>query len=193
MAFSCDRVVFSSCLGVLLIFFIVHGFVVNNAVLLCGFKQTKGKRYENSDSFDRTAAGISGSVCINRLRPVEAGGGCMNQEAAITQKIQKAARRALRTLQVIEHMEAMEFERIDRLKFWYAHGDNAINNLKYALEECAQTPTPRTTPGKPINDEVMEEIIDYAHEMFLSGHYKNFDEAIIRETELEHGIGDRNE
>jgi hypothetical protein len=55
-------------------FFIVHGFVVNNAVLLCGFKQTKGKRHENSDSFDRTAAGIGHSVCVNHLWPVVAGG-----------------------------------------------------------------------------------------------------------------------
>ena len=58
-------------------FFIVHGFVVNSAVLLCGFKQTKGKRHENSDSFDRTAAGISRSVCVNHLWPVVAGGGGM--------------------------------------------------------------------------------------------------------------------
>ncbi len=58
--------------------FIVHGFVVNNAVLLYGFKQTKGKRYENSDFFDRTAAGIGGSVCVNYLCPVEAVGGGMS-------------------------------------------------------------------------------------------------------------------
>jgi hypothetical protein len=63
---------------VLLIFFIVHGFVVNNAVLLCGFKQTKGKRHENSDSLDWTAAGISGCVCVNHLWPVVAGGGGMS-------------------------------------------------------------------------------------------------------------------
>jgi hypothetical protein len=68
---------------VLLIFFIVHGFVVNNAVLLCGFKQTKGKRYENSDSFDRTAAGIGHSVCVNYLWPVEAGGGGMTKDEAL--------------------------------------------------------------------------------------------------------------
>lgn len=109
----------------------------------------------------------------------------------MTQKIQKAARRALRVLEVIEHMEAMEFERKDRLNFWYAHGENAINNLKFALQECVETPAPRTVPGKPMSDDVMEEIIDYAHDMFLNGHYKNFDEALIRETELEHGIGDR--
>lgn len=109
----------------------------------------------------------------------------------MTDKIQKAARRALRVLQVIEHMEAEEFEQMDRLKFWYVHGDNAINNLKSALEECAKTPTPRTTPGEPMGNDVMEEIIDYAHTMFLNGHYKNFDEALIRETELEHEIGDR--
>ena len=58
--------------------FIVHGFVVNNAVLLCGFKQTKGKRHENSDSFDRTAAGISGCVSFNSLWPLVAGGGGMS-------------------------------------------------------------------------------------------------------------------
>ena len=63
--------------------FIVHGFVVNSAVLLCGFKQTKGKRYENSDSFDRTAAGIGHSVCINHLWPVEAGGGGMTKYEAL--------------------------------------------------------------------------------------------------------------
>jgi hypothetical protein len=79
IAFSCDRVVFSSCLGVLPIFFIIHGFVVNKSVLLCGFKQTKGKRHENSDSFDRTAAGIGHSVCVNHLWPVVAGWGGMNQ------------------------------------------------------------------------------------------------------------------
>jgi hypothetical protein len=62
-------------------FFIVYGFVVNSAVLLCGFKQTKGKRYENSDSFDRFAAGISGGVCVNHLWPVVAGGGGMKDEA----------------------------------------------------------------------------------------------------------------
>jgi hypothetical protein len=83
MAFSCDRVVFSSCLGVLLIFFIVHGFVVNNAVLLCGFKQTKGKRHENSDSFDRTAAGIGCCVCVNHLCPVVAGGVDMTKDEAL--------------------------------------------------------------------------------------------------------------
>jgi hypothetical protein len=60
-------------------FFIVHGFVVNSAVLLCGFKQTKGKRHENSDSLDRTAAGISGSVPFNSLWPVVAGGGGMKE------------------------------------------------------------------------------------------------------------------
>jgi hypothetical protein len=63
--------------------FIVHGFVVNNAVLLCGFKQTKGKRYENSDFFDRTAAGIGGSVCVNYLCPVEAVGGGMTKDEAL--------------------------------------------------------------------------------------------------------------
>ena len=109
----------------------------------------------------------------------------------MTQKLQKAARRALRVLEVIEHMEAEEFEQMDRLKFWYVHGDNAINNLKLALQECPQTPAPRTVPGIPMSDDVMEEIIDYAHDMFLNGHYQNFDEALIRETELEHGIGDR--
>jgi hypothetical protein len=82
-----DRVVFSSCLGVLLIFFIVHGFVVNNDVLLCGFKQTKGKRYENSDSLDRAAAGISGSVCVNHLWPVVAGGGGMKDEAPVQEPV----------------------------------------------------------------------------------------------------------
>jgi hypothetical protein len=60
--------------------FIVHGFVVNNVVLLCGFKQTKGKRHENSDSFDRTAAGIGSGVCINHLWPVVAGGGGMTKD-----------------------------------------------------------------------------------------------------------------
>jgi hypothetical protein len=64
-------------------FFIVHGFVVNNAVLLCGFKQTKGKRYETSDSFDRTADGIGHIVCVNRLRPIEAGGGGMTKDEAL--------------------------------------------------------------------------------------------------------------
>jgi hypothetical protein len=63
--------------------FIVHGFVVNKSVLLCGFKQTKGKRHENSDSFDRTAAGIGHSVYINHLRPVEAGGGDMTKDTAL--------------------------------------------------------------------------------------------------------------
>ena len=67
----------------LLIFFIVHGFVVNNAVLLCGFKQTKGKRQENSESLDWTAAGIGHSVCVNHLCPVEAGGGGMTKDEAL--------------------------------------------------------------------------------------------------------------
>ena len=79
-AFSCDRVVFSSCLAVLLVFFIIHGFVVNNAVLLCGFKQTKGKRHENSDSFDRIAAGIGCGVCVGDLWPLAAGGGGMTKD-----------------------------------------------------------------------------------------------------------------
>jgi hypothetical protein len=48
MAFFGDRVVFSSCLCVLLIFLIVHGFVVNKHVLLCGHKQTKGTTDECS-------------------------------------------------------------------------------------------------------------------------------------------------
>ena len=78
-----DRVVFSSCLGVLLIFFIVHGFVVNSAVLLCGFKQTKGKRYENPNNPNCIAAGISGGVCVNHLWPVVAGGGGMKDEAPV--------------------------------------------------------------------------------------------------------------
>jgi hypothetical protein len=82
-AFSCDRVVFSSCLGVLLIFLIIHGFVVNKYVLLCGFKQTKGKRHENSDSFDRTAAGIGCGVCVGDLWPVVAGGGGMTKDEAL--------------------------------------------------------------------------------------------------------------
>jgi hypothetical protein len=69
-------------------FFIVHGFVVNNAVLLCGFKQTKGKRYENSDSFDRTAAGIGHSVCVNYLCPVVAGGGGMTKDKALKQALE---------------------------------------------------------------------------------------------------------
>jgi hypothetical protein len=66
---------------VLLIFFIVHGFVVNSAVLLCGFKQTKGKRYENPNNPCGPAAGISGGVCVNHLWPVVAGGGVMKDEA----------------------------------------------------------------------------------------------------------------
>jgi len=174
-------------------FFIVHGFVVNNAVLLCGFKQTKGKRYENSDSLDRTATRISGSVCVNHLWPVVAGGGGMNQEAAITQKTQKVLRRALRVLEIAEHLEAIEAPQIDRLKFWNVHGHNAIVNLKFALSECEKTQVERSLPGQPMNQAVMDEIVDYAESMYLNGHYQNFDEALIRETELEHGIGDRNE
>jgi hypothetical protein len=61
--------------------FIIHGLVVNNAVLLCGFKQTKGKRYENSDSFDRRHFDIGNGVTVNHLWPVVSGGGVMKDEA----------------------------------------------------------------------------------------------------------------
>ena len=177
----------------LLIFFIVHGFVVNSAVLLCGFKQTKGKRYENSDSLDRAAAGIGHSVCVNHLCPVVAGGGGMTKDAVMTQKTQKVLRRALRVLQIAEHLEATEAPQIDRLKFWDVHGYNAMVNLKFALSECEKTQVERSLPGQPMNQAVMDEIVEYAHSMYLNCHYKNFDEALIRETELEHGIGDRND
>ena len=87
--------------------FIVHGFVVNNAVLLCGFKQTKGKRYETSDSFDRTAAGIGHSVCVNHLCPVVAGGGGMKDEAL---------KLALDDLIAEYHMETSSFaKRVDEI------------------------------------------------------------------------------
>lgn len=105
----------------------------------------------------------------------------------MTQKLQKAARRALRVLQVIEHMDGPHLD-IDLRFFLKTHVVNTMKNLQYALKECEQQ---RTAPGIPMSDEVMEEIIDYAHDMFLNGHYQNFDEALIRETELEHGIGDR--
>ena len=49
-------------------------------MLLCGFKQTKGKRYENSDSLDRTVAGIGHCVPVNHLCPAVAGGGGMTLE-----------------------------------------------------------------------------------------------------------------
>jgi len=58
-------------------FFYYTCFVVNKYVLLCGFKQTKGKRYENSDSFDRIAAGIGCGVCVGDLWTLAAGGGGM--------------------------------------------------------------------------------------------------------------------
>ena len=64
-------------------FFYYTCFVDNNSVLLCGFKQTKGERHENSDSLDRTAAGISGCVCINHLCPAVAGGGGMSKDEAL--------------------------------------------------------------------------------------------------------------
>jgi len=63
--------------------FIVHDFVANNPVLICGFKQTKGKRHENSDSFDRIAAGIGCGVCVGDLWPLAAGGGGMTKDEAL--------------------------------------------------------------------------------------------------------------
>ena len=95
-----DRVVFSSCFCVLPIFFIIHGFVVNKSVLLCGFKQTKGKRHENSDSFDRTAAGIGHSVCVNHLWPVVAVGGGMKTTIELAREI------------------AMEYSKAERFQTW---------------------------------------------------------------------------
>jgi tRNA G37 N-methylase TrmD len=115
------------------------------------------------------------------------------KEAAMTQKTQKVLRRALRVLQIAEHLEATQAPQIDRLKFWYVHGDNAIVNLERALAECETTHIERSLPGQPMNQAVMDEIVDYAHTMYLNGHYQNFDEALIRETELEHGIGDRDD
>jgi len=52
-------------------------------VLLCGFKQTKGKRHETSEYFDRTAAGIGHSVCVNHLWHFAPGGGDMTKDKAL--------------------------------------------------------------------------------------------------------------
>jgi hypothetical protein len=155
---------------VLLIFFIVHGFVVNNAVLLCGFKQTKGKRYENSDSFDRTAAGIGGSVCVNRLRPVEAGGGCMSDfwkdyepEPSMTAPVQENTM-IYRTFEqwkngnVLEHgvprTEYYNEDQLDLVEMGWNYGYDAGRAVEQALDKKAENARELGLDYEPVQEPV---------------------------------------
>jgi hypothetical protein len=51
--------------------------------------------YEDQHHFDRQPAGISGSVCVNHLWPVVAGGGVMTKEEALDLALE-----ALQTLMI---------------------------------------------------------------------------------------------
>jgi hypothetical protein len=56
--------------------------MINNGHIgLHYLRNLKRKANETTNNLSGTAAGIGGSVCVNRLRPVESGGGGMKDEA----------------------------------------------------------------------------------------------------------------
>jgi hypothetical protein len=67
----------------MVLLYTVNGMVkINNGHIgLHCLRNLKRKANEATNNFSGTAAGIGGSVCVNRLRPVEAVGGGMKDEA----------------------------------------------------------------------------------------------------------------